>query len=69
MKRTILVTALLLAAATTALAQGNLAANAARQWREQHERAIVDEFFSLLAIPNVARDKETSSAMPTCWCR
>jgi acetylornithine deacetylase/succinyl-diaminopimelate desuccinylase-like protein len=58
MKRTILVTALLLAAATTAVAQGNLAANAARQWREQHERAIVDEFFSLLAIPNVARDKE-----------
>jgi acetylornithine deacetylase/succinyl-diaminopimelate desuccinylase-like protein len=31
---------------------------AAREWRQQHERAIVDEFFALLAIPNIARDRE-----------
>ena len=30
---------------------------AARQWRQQHERAIVDEFVALLSIPNVARDR------------
>jgi acetylornithine deacetylase/succinyl-diaminopimelate desuccinylase-like protein len=32
------------------------AAQAARQWRRQHERAIVEEFMTLLAIPNVSRD-------------
>ena len=32
------------------------AAQAARQWRQQHERAIVEEFMALLAIPNVSRD-------------
>ena len=58
MQRTIFTLALCLAAATTsALAQNNPAAQAARQWRQQHERAIVDEFVSLLAIPNIARDK------------
>ena len=31
-------------------------AQAARSWREGHERAIVDEFFELLAIPNLASD-------------
>src|SRR5258705_13369620 len=35
----------------------NAAALAARQWREQHERAIVEEFVSLLAIPNIAADR------------
>jgi hypothetical protein len=39
-------------------AQTNPAAGAARAWRQQHERAIVDEFVSLLSIPNIARDKE-----------
>src|SRR5437868_5708255 len=34
----------------------NPAALAARQWREQHERSIVDEFVTLLAIPNIAAD-------------
>jgi acetylornithine deacetylase/succinyl-diaminopimelate desuccinylase-like protein/drug/metabolite transporter (DMT)-like permease len=34
----------------------NPAALAARQWREQHERAIVDEFVTLLAIPDIAAD-------------
>jgi acetylornithine deacetylase/succinyl-diaminopimelate desuccinylase-like protein len=38
-------------------AQSNTAAIAARQWRQHHERAIVDEFFSLLSLPNIARDK------------
>ena len=35
----------------------NPAALAARQWREQHERAIVDEFVTLLAILNIAADR------------
>jgi acetylornithine deacetylase/succinyl-diaminopimelate desuccinylase-like protein len=43
---------------TSAFAQVNPAATAARQWRERHERTIVDEFFSLLAIPNIARDRD-----------
>jgi acetylornithine deacetylase/succinyl-diaminopimelate desuccinylase-like protein len=29
---------------------------AARQWRQSHERPIVEEFLALLAIPNVARN-------------
>lgn len=40
------------------LAQGNPAAQSAREWRQQHERAIVDEFVTLLKIPNIASDKE-----------
>jgi acetylornithine deacetylase/succinyl-diaminopimelate desuccinylase-like protein len=43
--------------ATSALAQTNPASTAARKWRQQHERAIVDEFVSLLAIPNVVSDR------------
>jgi acetylornithine deacetylase/succinyl-diaminopimelate desuccinylase-like protein len=35
----------------------NPAALAARQWRAQHERAILDEFVALLAIPNIAADR------------
>ena len=38
-------------------APSNPASQAARQWRRQHERAIVDEFVSLLAIPNVSNDR------------
>jgi acetylornithine deacetylase/succinyl-diaminopimelate desuccinylase-like protein len=38
-------------------AQDNPAAKAAREWRQQHERAIVDEFVELLKIPNIAADK------------
>ena len=41
-----------------AAAQTNAAAQAARSWRQQHERGIVDEFVSLLSIPNIARDRE-----------
>src|SRR4051794_10447899 len=39
------------------VAQANPAAQAARRWRQAHERAIVDEFVSLLAIPNIAADR------------
>ena len=39
----------------TAHAQ-NPAAQAARQWRETHERAILSEFAQLLSLPNLARD-------------
>jgi acetylornithine deacetylase/succinyl-diaminopimelate desuccinylase-like protein len=35
----------------------NPAALAARHWREQHERAIIDEFVTLLAIPDIASDR------------
>ena len=31
---------------------------AAREWREAHERSILDEFFELLRIPNTADDPE-----------
>lgn len=48
---------LLLTAPVLALCQTNPAALAAREWRQQHERAILEEFFTLLAIPNVASDK------------
>ena len=40
----------------TVSAQSSPAAQAARQWRQQHERPIVEEFMALLAIPNVSRD-------------
>jgi acetylornithine deacetylase/succinyl-diaminopimelate desuccinylase-like protein len=43
---------------TAALAQNNPAAQAARDWRQRHERTIVDEFITLLAIPNIARDHD-----------
>jgi acetylornithine deacetylase/succinyl-diaminopimelate desuccinylase-like protein len=42
--------------ASTAAAQSNPAATAARHWRETHERAIVAEFIDLLTLPNLARD-------------
>src|SRR5688572_14548205 len=41
-----------------AVAQDNPASRAARSWRQQHERAIVDEFVGLLAIPNIASDRD-----------
>jgi len=28
-----------------------------RHWRQQHERAIVDDFVALLSIPNIASDR------------
>lgn len=41
-----------------ALAQTHPAAQAARQWRQQHERGIIDEFVAFLRIPNVTGDRE-----------
>ena len=38
-------------------AQTNTAAQAARKWRQAHERAVVNEFVTLLANPNVSSDK------------
>ena len=43
---------------TVVLAQSNPAAQVARQWRQRHERAIVDEFVTLLSVPDIARDRE-----------
>jgi acetylornithine deacetylase/succinyl-diaminopimelate desuccinylase-like protein len=57
MKRCLLLAGLYSLLAGPVLAQSNTAAIAARQWRQRHERAIIDEFFSLLSLPNVARDK------------
>src|SRR5882672_3455546 len=54
MKRRLFALSLL---ATFAVAQTNPASLAARKWRQQHERAIVDEFVTLLAIPNIAADR------------
>jgi acetylornithine deacetylase/succinyl-diaminopimelate desuccinylase-like protein len=47
----------LLGIAMIASAQDHPAAMAARQYRAAHERAIIDEFFSFLAIPNVAANR------------
>jgi acetylornithine deacetylase/succinyl-diaminopimelate desuccinylase-like protein len=44
--------------AATTVAQTNPSVQAARQWRMQHERAIVEEFTAFLRVPNVARDRE-----------
>jgi acetylornithine deacetylase/succinyl-diaminopimelate desuccinylase-like protein len=49
---------ILIATAALAMAQDNPAGGAAREWRQAHERAIVDEFFALLAIPNIAHDRD-----------
>src|SRR5262245_33985086 len=42
---------------TAAFGQTNPSAQAARQWRQQHEWAIVNEFVALLSIPNIASDR------------
>jgi acetylornithine deacetylase/succinyl-diaminopimelate desuccinylase-like protein len=54
MRRTILAT---LALAALAGAQQNPAALAGRTWRAAHESAILGEFSSFLALPNIARDE------------
>ena len=46
------------ALATLAGAQANPAAQAAHTWRQAHESAILGEFSSFLALPNLARDTE-----------
>jgi acetylornithine deacetylase/succinyl-diaminopimelate desuccinylase-like protein len=40
-----------------AAAQSNPAAESARKWRQQHERAIVNELVTLLSVPDVSSDK------------
>jgi acetylornithine deacetylase/succinyl-diaminopimelate desuccinylase-like protein len=45
-----------LAAPAPALPQDNPAARAARDWRQAHERQILEDYFALLRIPNVSRD-------------
>ena len=57
MRRLLGFTILNLLVVVTAFAQTNPASRAARQWRQQHERAIIDEFLALLAIPNVSSDR------------
>ena len=44
-------------AASMAAAAEVPAVDAARKWRQTHERAIVQEFMTLLAIPNIATDQ------------
>ena len=53
-RRFILILSLFCAAA---VAQTNPAARAAREWRIGHERAIMDEYVTLLAIPDIAGDR------------
>jgi acetylornithine deacetylase/succinyl-diaminopimelate desuccinylase-like protein len=58
MMRRCLILAVLCAAFPGSIsAQTNPASLAARQWRKNHERAIIDEFFSFLSVPNIASDK------------
>ena len=47
----------LVALASVAQSQTNPVAAAAHQWRMSHEKAIIGEFFELLAIPNIASDR------------
>ena len=58
-RSTFTVLALTFLFAGLAMAQNNPAAIAARQWRQAHERAIVDEFIALLSIPNIATDRKS----------
>jgi acetylornithine deacetylase/succinyl-diaminopimelate desuccinylase-like protein len=44
--------------AIATFAQNPPVSQVARQWRQQHERSIVDEFAALLSIPNVSQDRE-----------
>jgi acetylornithine deacetylase/succinyl-diaminopimelate desuccinylase-like protein len=58
MKRAVLLLSLLAAGLSAqTFTPTNPAALAARQWREQHDRQIVDEFVALLAIPDIAADR------------
>lgn len=58
MSRCILVLTLFAAEmAAQTFTPSNPAAVAARKWRVEHERGIVDEFVALLAIPNIAADR------------
>ncbi len=56
--RSLMMSAALCLVPCVVTAQTNPAAQAGRKWRQAHERAIIDEFVSLLSIPNIARDRE-----------
>jgi len=56
MNRALLALLLMTVLPVSSAAQTNPASMAARGWRQQHERAIVEEFMALLAIPNISRD-------------
>ena len=49
---------LVVCCATTVSGQRNPAGDAARQWRVQHERDIIEEFTRFLSLPNVTRDRD-----------
>jgi hypothetical protein len=57
MKRFVLPAILLLT--SIAFAQSDPTAQAARRWRQQHERAIVDELVALAALPNITGQQES----------
>lgn len=40
------------------MAQANVTTAAARRWRQQHERAIVDELIAFAALPNVTGERQ-----------
>jgi len=40
------------------LAMAGVAFAQTRQWREQHERAIIDEYLAFLSIPDIASDRQ-----------
>jgi len=58
MNRALLALLLMTVLPVSSAAQTNHASMAARGWRQRHERAIVEEFIGLLALPNIARDRE-----------
>src|SRR5438270_12625327 len=49
---------LLALACSISVSAANPAATAARNWREAHEQAILREFTTLLAVPNLASDRD-----------
>jgi acetylornithine deacetylase/succinyl-diaminopimelate desuccinylase-like protein len=48
-----------LAFASQAQSPSNIAAAAAREWRETHQRAILSELIDLLSLPNLSRDQDS----------
>src|SRR5207248_813650 len=46
------------ATAQTGVVPPNPAAQAARAWRQAHENAVLSEFMTFLALPNLARDNQ-----------
>src|SRR5215471_2945262 len=46
------------ACAVIAAGQSNPASQAAHTWRVAHENAVLSEFMTLLALPNLARDQQ-----------